>query len=63
MRHDVYICALEACSAGLGVEVVEPIGGGIIKGVAMYLGAYFPSEDTNAVFIGLKLASTRAGLL
>lgn len=53
MRHDVCICALEACSAGLGVEVVEPIGGGIIKGVAMYLGAYFPSEDTNAVFIGL----------
>lgn len=47
------ICALEACSAGLGVEVVEPIGGGIIKGVAMYLGAYLPSEGTNAVFIGL----------
>lgn len=53
MRQNVCICALEACSAGLGVEVVEPIGGGIIKGVAMYLGAYLPSEGTNAVFIGL----------
>lgn len=57
MRQDVCIppnfCALDACSAGLGVEMVEPIGGGIIKGVAMYWGACLLSEGTNTVFIGL----------